>query len=139
MKKTFAVRIDDSERQALEELAEKEGVAVSDLIRAAIDNLLLETRMNGGVLFLMAKEDAGLRFLAEETLQHLAMKHGSLKDAPANHPLKEIKAADSKKPVTKVRSPSIDELRLNEMPPNIAGSVSHRPSASSATKTKRSS
>jgi hypothetical protein len=87
MKTTISVRLLDSDRAALESLSESSGESVSDLIRHAIDNLVLETQMNGGELFLISKTDSGKRFIAEQTLRALTAKHGDLNSVPRGHPL----------------------------------------------------
>lgn len=71
MKKTFTVRLEDEEREDLENLARLAKKKAADIIRLAIENLVLDTRMNDGRLYLRKDTPAAQKFLAEEILDNL--------------------------------------------------------------------
>lgn len=108
MKKTFAVRLNDEERAALETLALGAKKRASDIIRLAIENLVLETKMNGGRLMIRKETPAGQKFMAEEVLSNLRdlYPHGVPDEFnPADKRLSLWEKASPKKPAAVAAAP----------------------------------
>jgi hypothetical protein len=80
----FSIRVTAEERTVLENFAKENKLKLTELIRLAIDSLCLQTRMNGGELFLAQNTPAAQKFLAQETLKKLRTQYGSLDNVPEN-------------------------------------------------------
>ncbi|MDR1305516.1 MAG: hypothetical protein LBK76_09880 [Verrucomicrobiales bacterium] len=80
----FSIRVSDEQRTFLEKLARDNQLKLTELIRLAIESLCLQTRMNGGELFIAQNSPQAKKFLAQTTLEELRHTYGSLDNVPAD-------------------------------------------------------